>query len=661
MTTTTKNATKLGSTFLGTLLAAYTAAAQFTQQGAKLVASDAIYVAAVGEGSAVSLSTDGNTAVVGGYVDNSGIGAAWVYTRTGGVWSQQGNKLVGAGAVGTYIREGFSAAISGDGSTIIFGGPFDNSNVGAAWVFTLSGGVWTQQGTKLVASDETGTGQFGNAVAISSDGNTAIIGGPADALGAGAAWVFTRTGGLWSQQGTKLVGTGAAGFASQGFSAGMSSDGNTAILGGYTDNLGVSGYMGAAWVFTRTGSTWSQQGSKLVGTGAAGTQVEQGISVALSGDGNTAMVGGFSDNGGVGAAWVYTRSGGVWSQQGSKLVGTGGDGQTSQGYSVSLSSDGNTAVVGGPDGTSLIGAAWVYTRSGGAWSQLGSKLVGTGWVGTNIQQGLSVAISGDASTLIVGGPDDNSAIGTAWVFVAGAAGPANHLAFVQQPTNAVAGASISPSITVQLQDAANSPVAQAGTSITLAKVSGTGTLNGTATQTTNASGLATFAGLSVNLIGTKSLTASSIGLTGATSSPFVISASAATSLTISGGSPQHTPVLTAFGTPLQATVTDGLGNPVAGASVTFTPPVSGASAAIAGSPALTNASGVASVSATANGTAGAYSVVASSGTLPPVNFALTNDAALAASSVPALGTAGLVLLGLALATLGASAVRRISS
>src|SRR5580704_5712534 len=68
---------------------------------------------------------------------------------------------------------------------------------------------------------------------------------------------------------------------------------------------------------------FTQQGPKLVGTGAVGN-ASQGISVALSGDGNTAIVGGFNDNGGLGAAWVYTRSGGVWTQQGGKLVGTGG-------------------------------------------------------------------------------------------------------------------------------------------------------------------------------------------------------------------------------------------------------------------------------------------------------------------------------------------------
>src|SRR5260370_6519990 len=99
---------------------------------------------------------------------------------------------------------------------------------------------------------------------------------------------------------------------------------------------------------------FTQQGAKLVGTGAVGAAV-QGYSVSLSGDGNTAIVGGFADDS-AGAAWVHTRSGGVWSQQGAKLVGTGAVGTADQGYSVSVSDDGNTAIVGGPSDNTFVGA-----------------------------------------------------------------------------------------------------------------------------------------------------------------------------------------------------------------------------------------------------------------------------------------------------------------
>jgi hypothetical protein len=104
-----------------------------------------------------------------------------------------------------------------------------------------------------------------------------------------------------------------------------------------------------------------------------------GMRVALSGDGNTAIIGGSEDNSATGAAWVYTRSGGVWTQQGSKLVGTGAIGNAQQGISVALSADGNTAIVGGPDDNSSAGnnsgtgAFWVFTRSGGVWSQQGKR------------------------------------------------------------------------------------------------------------------------------------------------------------------------------------------------------------------------------------------------------------------------------------------------
>ena len=137
---------------------------------------------------------------------------------------------------------------------------------------------------------------------------------------------------------------GAVGDASQSNSVAISSDGNTAIVGGWGDNSSAR----AAWVFTRSGGVWSQQGSKLVGTGAVGSSVYQGVSVSVSSDGNTAVVGGYRDSSGAGAVWVFTRSGVVWTQQGNKIVGTGAVGNALQGISVSLSSDGNTAVVGGP-------------------------------------------------------------------------------------------------------------------------------------------------------------------------------------------------------------------------------------------------------------------------------------------------------------------------
>ncbi len=369
------------------------------QQGSKLVGTGSAF-----QGWSVALSADGNTAIVGG-----GEGAV-VYTRSGSTWSQQGSQLVGTGGVGA-TQQGWSVALSADGNTAIVGGNLDDNEQGAAWVYTRSGITWSQQGSKLVGTGVVGSRALqGQSVALSADGNTAIVGGWADYNLRGAAWVYSRSGITWSQQGSKLVGTGNSGAAGQGSSVALSADGNTAIVGGADDNSG----RGAAWVFTRSDSIWSQQGNKLAGTGGVGDSW-QGYSVALSASGNTAMLGGPYDNYDQGAAWVFTRSGSTWSQQGSKLVGTGSVGNAQQGWSVALSANGNTAIVGGNYDYYELGAAWVYTRSIGTWSQQGGKLVGTGYTGI-AQQGNSVDLSADGNTAIVGGPYDNSLQGAAWVY-----------------------------------------------------------------------------------------------------------------------------------------------------------------------------------------------------------------------------------------------------
>ena len=382
------------------------------QQGNKLVGTGA--VGAANQGQSIAVSADGNTAIVGGSNDNSGVGAAWVYTRSGSTWTQQGSKLVGTGTVGTVMHQGYrnSVAISADGNTAIVGGYYDNSGVGAAWVFTRSGSSWTQQGAKLVGTGNTGNANQGCSVALSADGNTAAIGGNSDNNAMGAVWIFTRSGSTWTQQGTKLVGTGATGTTVfQGQTVALSADGNTTLIGGYNDNNGV----GAVWVFTRSGNTWTQQGTKLVGTGAIGSS-RQGAAVALSADGNTAIVGGSADNGGIGGTWVFTRSGGTWTQQGNKLLGTDITGNNiQQGNSVAVSADGNTAVVGGSVDNISVGATWVFTRNGSNWTQAGHKLIATDGTG-NTALGIAVAISADGNTAFAGGSNDNSGAGAAWAY-----------------------------------------------------------------------------------------------------------------------------------------------------------------------------------------------------------------------------------------------------
>jgi len=387
-----------------TLLPFHSALAQFAQQGPKLVGAD--YIGQPEQGDSVAISADGNTAIVGGPQDGTS-GASWIWTRNGGFWTQQGTKLVGSAGGG----QGFAVAISADGNTALVGVPYDDFTKGAVLVWTRNGVIWTQQGPKLVGSGSIGTSSVqGWSVALSADGNTAIAGGVNDNGNIGAAWIWSRSGGVWTQQGTKLVGSGSIGSAGQGSSVSLSADGNTAIVGGYFD-----GSAGAAWVWTRSGGIWTQQGNKLVASDAT-EFAGQGGAVSLSADGNTAIVGGFADNNKVGAAWVWTRSGEVWTQQGTKLVGSFAFGKAEQGASVGISADGNIAVVGGPTDNVNGGSLWVWTKSGGVWTQQGHKLQSN--TNSNGQQmGFSLALAGDGKTIIAGAPVDNQAVGSAFVFV----------------------------------------------------------------------------------------------------------------------------------------------------------------------------------------------------------------------------------------------------
>ena len=383
--------------------------AQITQQGPKLVGTGAVG-SQVYQGHSVAISSDGNTAIEGGYFDNNNVGAVWVFTRSGGVWTQQDQKLVGSDAAG-ICNQGISVAISSDGNTAVVGGPVDNIT-GAAWVFTRNNGVWKQQGSKIVGTGSVGSAFQGQSVAISSDGNTAIVGGYQDNGGKGAAWIFTRNDTVWTQQGTKLVGTGFIGSAYEGTSVAISSDGNTAVVGGNYDNNSI----GAIWVFTRTNGVWTQQGSKLVGTGVVGKFGSQGSSVSISSDGNTIIEGGPGDGvSNLGAAWIFTRSNGLWAQQGSSLVPTGSVGSSYQGQSVAISPNGNIALIGGRYNNSDGGGISAFTRSGGVWTQQGQEILGSGSVGGSAQ-GRSVAISSE-NTALVGGPNDNNLAGAVWVFV----------------------------------------------------------------------------------------------------------------------------------------------------------------------------------------------------------------------------------------------------
>jgi adhesin/invasin len=209
--------------------------------------------------------------------------------------------------------------------------------------------------------------------------------------------------------------------------------------------------------------------------------------------------------------------------------------------------------------------------------------------------------------------------------------PANAggLAFVQQPVSTPVGQVVAPPVTVQLQDAAGHPVAVAGVPVVISLSSGTGTLSGTQVRLTDPNGTATFNDLSINQAGTKQLAATAPGQISAASAPFSITGGNAGNIVVFAGSPQTTVVLKVFGTPLQARVTDSLGNPVSGVPVSFliNAGSSGASGTFGGSAgAVTDSNGIATAPVlTANDQTGIFTVTA---TTPGVSsgavFSLAN-------------------------------------
>jgi uncharacterized protein (TIGR03437 family) len=472
---------------------------KYNQQGSKLYGSGA--VGAAQQGYAVAISGDGNTALVGGPVDNpSGTqGAVWAYTRTNGAWSQQGTKLVPTGDVAPG-NAGWSVALSSDGNTALIGAPNENTSqfTGAAWVFTRAGGAWTQQ-QKLVGHNAVGSANQGLGVALSADGKTAVVGGPGDSSGTGAAWVFGLQNGSWTEK-QKLTPGGATGPAQAGYSVAISGDSSTIIVGGPTDAPVATYAQGAAWVYTLSNGTWSQQG-KLVARSPF--MSEQGYSVALSNDGNTAALGGPISGG----AFVFTRSNGVWTNRAGPLASPKGSTQAGDGNAVALSGDGNTLVVGGPGDND----AWVYTYTlgnslcanqnttgGGCWTLLQELAITPSPDGVNelatTWTGFSAAISNDGSAIILGGPKDSTQatanLGAAWVYAATAG---SITATAGTPQTAQLGAAFATNLKATVSDSRGSPAAGVTVTFIAPSAGASGTFPGsslTATAVSDSTGTA---------------------------------------------------------------------------------------------------------------------------------------------------------------------------
>jgi hypothetical protein len=373
------------------------------------------------QGSALSLSPDGNQLAIGGPQSNSGVGATWIFNQAVDKWDQQ-DVLIGGDNLAKKLQ-GSSVSLLPDG-TIAVGAPADENNNGAVWVFTKSGS--TYQKMKLVITGPGTKGaQFGTSVAFSQDGTTLAIGAPQFVSGdikTGATFIFEKSVADWIQQ-AAIVGRSNT-TQGQGTSVDLSEDGNTLAVGaplaGHTN--------GATYIFTRSGTKWSQQ-AKLVATGPAS---KQGTSVSLSGNGNVLAIGGPENLNGTGSTWIFTRTGSTWSEV-TRLIGKDSDQSiphSKQGTSVDLSADGNIVAIGGPADNKNAGATWIFTKSGSRWEQE-AKIVGVNVDATipKAAQGTSVSLSADGDTLAVGGPKDdsniNGSVGATWIFKRAVPGPNN--------------------------------------------------------------------------------------------------------------------------------------------------------------------------------------------------------------------------------------------
>jgi len=383
-------------------------------------------------GYSVAFSNSGDTAIVGANADDTAGGAAagsvTVFIRDGaGTWTPQQQLLAPDGAA----LDGFgnSVALSSTGDTAIVGAEFDSTagatptaatNAGSASVFTRDGaGIWTFQ-QQLLAPDGATNDNFGNSVTLSSTGDTAIVGAGSDdtaaGTNAGSASVFTRDGaGTWTFQQQLLAPDGAA-SDQFGTSVALASTGDTAIVGAI---FGDSAFRGAAYVFTRDAAGGFIFQQKLLGSvGAVNDRF--GISVALSSSGDTAIVGAEQDDtvGGAsaGSATVFTRDGaGTWTTQ-QQLLAPDGAATDLFGSSVSLSSTGNTALVGAQlddtAGGENAGSASVFTRDGaGIWTFREQLLGPDGAASDRFGQSVALVSTGDAA--IVGAYRDSTPAGTA--------------------------------------------------------------------------------------------------------------------------------------------------------------------------------------------------------------------------------------------------------
>lgn len=393
-------------------------------------------------GSSVALSADGNTAIVGA-PGKQGVrsGNAWVFARHGSKWKEQQELSAPEGSPGAAQKSGCeppeetggclfgsSVALSADGDVAVVGDPPRQAGggeaSGAVLVYAREGEPATWKLTAELAVRQSSAG-LGASVGISEDGRTVIAGAPLAERNKGEAFAFDLEEGQWSQ-GHALIVSGAARGDQVGQSVAISGDGETALVGAPE----VDEKQGAAYTFRRLGAIW-QEVQALPAEGEAG-EGKFGESVALSSDGTTALVGAprnGTDPEWLGAAWAYTLAEGVPQSQ-VKLEGGAGEALKAEkgeefGASVALSGDGSSALVGAPERSMQLesphkggktGAAWLFTREGsGVWGtpqevQAAEEADKVG------RFGASDALDGDGATLLLGSPRAQEKEGGAFLF-----------------------------------------------------------------------------------------------------------------------------------------------------------------------------------------------------------------------------------------------------
>src|ERR1019366_4332134 len=276
----------------------------------ELTASDGVANDLLGS----SVSVSGNTAVVGAPARNGNQGAAYVFAFAGGTWTQQAELAAGDGASGDL----FGTSVSVNGTLMVVGAPGRNSGTGAAYVFVFSAGTWAQQ-AELVAADGGFSNFFGSSVSV--NGTTAIVGAYGNG-GRGSAYVFTQQAGpTWPLQ-KELTASDPVAGDNFGFSVAVSV--NIAVIGAPKKTLTTKTNQGVAYVFTRSGVTWTQQLPELTAKApqlaAVGDNFGASVSVDVPSGVPTALIAAPQRSNGKGMVYVFTEPASTWTQQ-TTLIG----------------------------------------------------------------------------------------------------------------------------------------------------------------------------------------------------------------------------------------------------------------------------------------------------------------------------------------------------